>query len=125
MDDFGKNIYTSPARSRFGDVYSGLNVTILNKIITNCGSSSAITSNNLDEKLKDYSLGRALISILKDKNIDIARKNITKGFFSWVIDIGENQILHISDVDHDEKGHVRYNEPEILQPLIRLYEPRF
>lgn len=76
--------------------------------------------NILEDNLSGRKFREKLLEILKTHNIAVG-DDIKKGGFSWAVDIGEGQILHISSPsDSLAKPHVRYKEPEILQPLAYL-----
>ncbi len=78
---------------------------------------SLFAHNQLDHIICHEAVFREkLQNILKNNNIDVMEK-LEKGAFSWSIDIGEGQVLHISSPPSSCKKHKREKEPEILQPL--------
>lgn len=118
MDDLqGK--YKGPGVVAADALHKRLGVKSIRSELENTPKSNRThLEQNLNEKLK-----KRIISILKDRhNIDVMEGKVKKGGFSYVIDIGEGQVLHISLQTGAKKPHIRYDEPEILQPLAVLEE---
>ena len=86
-------------------------------------SRSFDEDNHFESKLtKDFQ--KKIINILKKYNINTFNGEIERGGFSWVIDIGEEQVIHLSSEYGSNKPHVRHHVPEILQPLTTLHDNR-
>lgn len=84
-------------------------------------SKQSIIDKYLRPNRKGNNFGNKIADILEKNSVNWREGSIAKGGFSWVIDIGEGQILHICTNDN-EKIHGRYkNVPEILQPITTLY----
>lgn len=75
------------------------------------------TRNYVEEKIaSDKIFKKKLFDVLKKYNIDAVETKSKTGVFSFLFDIGDGQVLHISAMNYD-KNHKRENAPEILQPL--------
>ncbi len=86
-------------------------------------------NNNIDEEeiniLEQFAFNSGrfrdkVVEILHHHNINTV-DSIAKGGFSWVADIGENQVMRIYSPRISPKPDIRFNEPEILQPLAYLH----
>ena len=123
MDDLAKDNSTQQADTPKRDVYEELSVG------EQCvGSISDIIHhdefyNEIGCRMgSDDDFREKILKTLKSNNIDILSGGMYQGEQSILFEIGENQLLHISSASSSIKPNIKYNAPEIIQPLVEIYK---